>query len=232
MAWKAEILTLIETNATAAPISLKEAVQKSGKTIGGVNRAEYSRVQVEGRYQHDKTRYYFTQQKGKIGWTLFTPLEYDKDHFIFINRGFITDQMRKNSKAEGFEKPMGDVRVTGLLRMGLKAKTSRFVPDNVIKKNQYFWRSLSDMAVGSFGASGQVITGQGEASAAGDRGQKVLAFSLDLEKNDHTKQWPQAGTTILKPANNHFTYMMTWFSFALTLLIITGFFLAGERRKG
>ncbi len=237
MAWKADILTLIEENSTAQPISLSAVIEKSKAKIEGINKAEYSRVSLLGHYHHDKKRYFFTQRQGQVGWTIYTPFEYEKNKFVFVNRGFIPDLYRKKQTAE-VATPSTELTITGLFRMGLKEKSSYFNPDNAIKKNQYFWRSILDMSVGAFGANGFVITRLDDSQKQTDKLQnqsekisKILPFSLDLEKNDHNAQWPQAGTTILKPANNHFTYMMTWFSFALTLLIITGFFLAGERRK-
>ncbi len=233
MAWKEGILAQIEQNGQAEPIGLSAVIEKVKGAIGGLNKAEYSHVRLTGEYDHSRQLYFFGQQKGRVGWFLYTPLEYKTGFFVFVNRGFFPGN-RPEASAKGLPLPNGKVEVVGLLRMGLEKKPSRFTPKNNTEKKEYFWRSLRDMTLGSFGGKAVLssINSSSIHSREGSTGyQVVLPFSIDLERKDHAGKWPMAGTTILKPANSHFTYMMTWFSFAITLLIITGLYLAGQGRK-
>ncbi len=229
LAWKEHIITRIEQNSQAVPVDLSEVITKADSSEGGLNKAEYSRVKLSGRYDHNRQVYFFGQKQGAVGWFLYTPLEYKPSFFVFVNRGFFPGSRPQTALNKlGF--PKDEVNIVGLFRMGLEHKPSRFTPQNNIEKKQYFWRSIEEMTQGAFGNAARVMPIKGKYDTHSV--PTLLAFSVDLERNDHNKKWPQAGTTILKPANNHFTYMMTWFSFALTLLIITGIFLAGQNRKG
>jgi surfeit locus 1 family protein len=210
-AWKEDLVTKLDARAAAPAVSLNEAVQRfrAGEDI------EYLRVTVGGRYRHDLERYYYAPDPEQgSGVNVYTPMETAGDGaVVFVNRGFVPDALKDRSKrADGLV--AGAVEVTGLVRnVGAR---QRFVPENDVKANLWYWRDLSAML----------------ASAFGNAERPHIPFFVDAEASSSPPGYlPKGGATLAKLTNRHLEYAITWFGLAATLASIFVIF-ARARMRG
>ena len=206
--WKEGLIARIEARTKAKPISLDKAVTlaKEGRNVS------YYRVEVEGRYHHERELYLYSISDGQPGWHVITPLETVDGDVVLVDRGFVPDEFKDPSarKAGQLEEV---VTVIGLARPS-EAETL-FAPDNEPEANRWFWRDLSAMARSMFPKR---IVGQ------------LAPFFLELEANDVPGGWPKGGQTRLEITNNHLQYAVTWFGLAAALVVIYLIFVRGVYR--
>lgn len=197
LAWKEGLIAKIAARIDSEPISLEMALarQRAGDDI------DYLPVRVGGTFHHDKEQYYYATSPQGPGWHVYTPLETDDGHIVFINRGFVPDD-RKDPKTRPEGELAGLVGLVGLVRSAPAKKANSFVPDNDLTHNIYYWRSLADMTK----AAGYGPT------------VKVVPFFLDAKVSDVPGGGPRGGTTIVDLPNRHLEYVVTWYGLALTLV--------------
>jgi surfeit locus 1 family protein len=208
--WKEGLIAEIEARSKGAPITLAEAiaVARQGRD------PSYYRVRVEGRFDHGKERYLFSQSlsDGTPGWHVVTPLETVDGNIVLVDRGFVPDTLKDpSSRASG--EVEGPVTVTGIARS--PEIQGSFVPDNELQANRWFWRDLGAMARSMF-----------------PEGTVVAPFFLEAEKSDVPGGWPEGGQTRLELPNNHLQYAITWFLLALCLVVIYAVYVRGLYRRG
>jgi surfeit locus 1 family protein len=208
LAWKEGLIAHIEARSTAAPITLRQAVE-----VARNGDASYLRVRVEGRFLNDKERYLYALSDGTPGWEVITPLATDGGDRVLVDRGFVPDALRDPaSRPQG--QTEGVVAVTGLVRASETKDT--FTPDNDPARNRWFWRDLTGMAGSMFpeGATG------------------AAPFLLAAERSDVPGGWPQGGQTRLALSNNHLQYAITWFALAFCIVVIYAFYVRSRLREG
>jgi surfeit locus 1 family protein len=137
LAWKEGLIAAIAERAHAAPIPLAEAEKRGGDI-------EYLRVKATGKLVNDREFdfYAFDEQAG-VGWHIVTPLHLADGSVVFVNRGFVPDELKDPAKRqEG--RPAGDIEIVGLAR---KPETpGAFTPANDAGKNVWYWRDIPAMA--------------------------------------------------------------------------------------
>src|SRR5262245_21235135 len=85
---KEVLLAAIAIGMRAEPISLDDALPL------GIQAAEWHRVRVSGRFQHEKETYLFALgPMGAIGAHVLTPLVADSGKTILIDRGFVPEAL-------------------------------------------------------------------------------------------------------------------------------------------
>lgn len=194
LAWKEGLIAAIAERAHAAPISLADAEQRGGDV-------EYLRVKATGKLLNDRELdfYAFDEQAG-VGWHIVTPLQLADGSIVFVNRGFVPDELKDSAKRqEG--RPAGDVEIVGLAR---KPETpGAFTPANDAVKNVWYWRDIPAMAA---------------AAVPGDKA-RVAPFVVDAELEPRPPGgWPRGGVTRLELPNRHLEYALTWYGLAAALL--------------
>ena len=109
--WKEALIARIEARTEAKPISLDKALAlaKEGRNVS------YYRVEVEGRYHHERERYLYSISEGQPGWHVITPLETVDGDMVLIDRGFVPDEFKEPSTREAGQ-PEEVVTVIGLAR--------------------------------------------------------------------------------------------------------------------
>jgi surfeit locus 1 family protein len=206
--WKEGLIAEIEARTKAPPISLAEAVAlaRAGEDVS------YLRVRAEGRFAHDKERYFFTSVDGNVGWRVITPLATATGESVLVDRGFVPDTLRDPAtRSQG--QIEGSVAVIGVARPS--EVQGHFVPDNEVQRNRWFWRDLPAMA-------GSMFPG----------GAPNLApFYLDAEISEVPGGWPLGGQTRLDIPNDHLQYAITWFAIAFCLLVIYVIYVRGQWRR-
>jgi len=208
LAWKGQIISLIETRTKAEPISLEEALAR-WHDDGDV---EYLRVRARGKFLHDNERHLFAVHKSHSGWFVFAPLALDDGKLVLVNRGFVPNRFKNltTRKAGLIETP---VEIIGLVR---KAPTHKgwFVPANNPSSNEWYWRDLSNMA----------------ASIVDKTDVGTMPFFVASEASDVPGGWPVGGVTRVDLPNRHFEYALTWYGLALGLVGVYAFFVRARLR--
>lgn len=194
MAWKAELIELVDNRVKSEPISFEALKQRAGAAGGDIR---YQPVRVSGRFLHDEARYYFLPLGSKVGWHILTPLRTDGGDVVFIDRGFVPDQLLAEV-AETKARPEGEVTITGLAREFEAA--GLFTPANNVKENKWYWRDGAGLYKSLAGAT------------------TTLPFMIDQRERLGAGEWPKPGVTRVQFSDKHFGYALTWYGLALTLV--------------
>jgi surfeit locus 1 family protein len=204
--WKEGLIAEIDARRTAAPITADQALADIAKGID----VDYRAIALTGRFDHPRERYFLATSDGTPGFYVYTPLTLADGRIVFVNRGFVPDELKDPAKRKLGEIE-GNVTVQGLARAKLTAKPSFMVPDNEPAKNLFFWKDMDAMA----------------ASAGIDR-TKVLPFFVDAGPAPNPGGYPTGGVTQIDLPNNHLSYAVTWYGLAAALVVIAT--LATRRR--
>lgn len=177
---------------------------------------EYLRVRTSGRYLNDREFHLHGLRNGERpteatlqGYYILTPLQLADGAIVIVNRGFVPTEL-----ADPARRPQGQLQgeqtVVGLLR----APEARgwFVPEDDPAKNSWFTRNPAAMAANA-GLS------------------DVAPFVIEADATPVPGGWPRGGNTRISFPDNHLQYAITWFSLALGILAVFGFWVRGELRK-
>jgi surfeit locus 1 family protein len=193
-AWKGDLLARIAARMAMAPLVL-------GARLGDTKAIDYRRVQVTGRFAHDRSLYLSGRaDKGRAGVHVITPLMRDGLPPVLVNRGWLqgvgTTRAGRDAKP-----PKGVVTLTGIARMA--REPALFTPANNPAKG--FWITYDPIAMGQAAGIGVPLPVVVEAEAKP---------SVDLGNG------PKGGITRMNFANNHLSYALTWYALALALAVI------------
>lgn len=199
--WKNSILATIEENASLPAIPLPPSDRIDAAAL------EYRPVTVTGTFRHDKEVHLLaTTKRGNTGYQLIVPLDRADGGVVLVNRGWVPKE-KKTAESRPESQPQGQVTVTGLLR-----KTWHqgwFVPDNEPVKNVWFY-------------------GDAEAMAR-HMGVNAPPVFIEADATPNPGILPMGGQTRLDIPNNHLSYVLTWYGFAVVLVVI---YIAYHRREG
>jgi surfeit locus 1 family protein len=209
-AWKEGLIAQIEARAYGPPgAPAREADWPSWSAAGD----EFRRVRLSGTFRHELE----VQLHGLArlrdsaiqGYYVFTPLTLDTGATAIVNRGFVPTELRDpDARAAG--QIAGQVTVTGLVRA--PEAGGWFLPPNDPGRNEWFVRSVADMA-------------------RAHRLERVAPFYVDADASPNPGGWPRGGQTQLTLKNDHLGYALTWFGLAATLLGVFAVF-AQRRLQG
>ena len=191
---KSELIARIEAGLAAEPALLPAQVPDPDAW-------DYRRVRVEGVFLHDHELFLTGRtRRGQPGLHVVTPLRRTDagsgDTVILVNRGWVPlDARDRAGRADGL--PTDAVTVSGIARR--PPERGWMQPDNEPDANLWFWVDVAAMAeAAAVGPVPELIL---EADAAGDA-------------------LPIGGQTRFDIPNNHLQYAITWFAFAVILLVI------------
>ncbi|WP_341760062.1 SURF1 family protein [Candidatus Endowatersipora endosymbiont of Watersipora subatra] len=203
--WKETLIERVNMATREIPLTIDD-INKSLKNGTDI---EFKSIQAFGKFLHDREQHFFTTYKGKVGFDLYTPLEMNGGEILFVNRGFVPNSFKPISKrADSFLS--GPISIQGFARSASRIKPNYFVPDNNIKKNIFYWKSLKQMSERAF-PEGKVL---------------VLPYFLDsgLEPISGGLPIPAVSTIVLN--NRHLQYAITWFGLAIVLFYVGSFFIS------
>ncbi|MBX3596964.1 MAG: SURF1 family protein [Rhizobiaceae bacterium] len=208
LVWKEALLANIQQRISSPPRSLSE-IEAQLETTGDV---DYVPVRLSGTFAHDSERFFFATWEGKTGFYVYTPFRVTDGRYVFVNRGFVPYEMKDpGTRLQG--QVSGQVHVTGLARNRLDEKPGKFVPDNDVAKNIFYWKDLTAM----------------EASANLPAESEVLPFFVDADQTPNPGGWPRGGVTMVDLPNNHLQYAVTWYGLAAALISVVGVWLNRQR---
>ena len=159
------------------------------------NKKNYLKIRTSGSIDFDKQIYlYNLNNNGTPGFEVINPILIDKENFL-INRGWIPFEKKDSEEIKIFD----ENKIIGTLR--LQGKKNIFKPDNNIKEN--YWFSLDREDVLKY------------------TGKKFSKYIIYLDGN---YQFPKPKKITANISNNHKKYAITWFSLAISILLLYLYF--------
>jgi surfeit locus 1 family protein len=160
-----------------------------------VDKKNYLRIKTSGIIDFNKQIYlYNLNESGKPGFEVINPIIINNENYL-INRGWIP--FDKKDKPE--VNLINESNIIGTLKLQHKAST--FKPDNDINKNYWFTLNREDIFKYT--------------------GKKFSDYIIYLN-GDYKLPKPKVITANI--SNNHKKYAITWFSMAISILLIYLYF--------
>ena len=206
LAWKDGLIAEIDARAHAPPAPLPPPADWAAMRARDY---EYRHVALDGTMDNARETLVFRPSEDGPGYLVMTPLALASGGTVIVNRGWVPDRLKDHDLRTAGD-PSGPVKVAGLMRA--PEARNLFTP-------------ADDPATGQF------FTKDPMAIAAHD-GVSAAPFIVDADATPaNPGGWPRGGATVIDIPNNHFSYAMTWFGLALTLLGVFGSF-AWKRLEG
>ena len=183
-------------------LNLIQEIQNSLKNdpieLSKANEKNFLRIQTSGEIDFDKQIYlYNLNDNGKPGFEVVNPILINDKNYL-INRGWIPF----NQKDQPEINLVDQIKIIGTLK--LQSKASTFKPENDIEKNYWFTLDRDDVFKYT--------------------GKNFSNFIIYLN-GDYNIPKPKVITANI--SNNHKKYAITWFSMAISILLLYLYF----RRK-
>ena len=162
------------------------------------NKKNHLRIKTSGQIDFDKQIYIYNLNKsGKPGFEVINPILIGNENYL-INRGWISFDQKDQSEINF----VNEDKIIGTLKLQTKAST--FKPENDIEKNYWFTLNRDDVFKYT--------------------GKNFSNFIIYLNGDYKT---PEPKVITANISNNHKKYAITWFSMAISILLIYLYF----RRK-
>jgi surfeit locus 1 family protein len=206
LGWKTHLIAQVDARVHAAAIPAPGPTQWAGVTR---DKDQYRRVTVRGQFLHDKETLVQAVTDAGAGFWIMTPLVDDRGFTVLINRGFVPTG-RRNPAVRADGQVEGPQSVTGLLR--ITEPKGGFLRANDPAGDR--WRSRDVAAI------------------AARRGLTTVApYFIDADASPNPGGWPRGGLTVIRFANSHLVYALTWFGMALLTLVGLWLFLRDGGRN-
>lgn len=190
--WKLALIDQVEHRLAAAPVPAPgpDAWPRIDADTA------YLRVTLHGSYLPDHDTLVQAVTDFGSGYWVLTPLRSDRGFTVLVNRGFVPTEMRQREERDDF--PEGPVTVTGLLRVS--EPHGGFLRTNEPGTNRWFSRDVP-------------------AIASARKLGAVAPYFVDADAVSG-EEWPRGGLTVVRFANNHLVYALTWFAMAALLAAV------------
>ena len=174
---------------------IKDSLKNIPIELSKADKKNYLRIKTSGKVDFDKQIYlYNLNENGNPGFEVINPIVIDNENYL-INRGWINFDQKEKSEINLFD----ETNIIGTLK--LQTKANSFKPENDIEKNYWFTLNRDDIF-----------------SYTGKRFSKYIIY-LNGEY-----EVPKPKVITANISNNHKKYAITWFSMAISILIIYLYF--------
>ena len=174
---------------------IEDSLKNPPLELAQSNKKNYLKIKTSGSIDFDKQIYlYNLNNSGIPGFEVINPILIDDENFL-INRGWITFE-QKNTKEINF---VDENNIIGTLK--LQGRKNIFKPDNEIEEN--YWFSLNREDILKF------------------TGKEFSKYIIYLDGN---YQLPKPKKITANISNNHKKYAITWFSLAISILLLYLYF--------
>ncbi len=163
--------------------------------LQNVEKKNYLRIKTSGQIDFEKQIYlYNLNELGKPGFEVINPIKIGKEDYL-INRGWISFDKKNKPEINIIDQK----NIIGTLM--LQSKSSSFKPKNEIDKNYWFTLDREDIL-----------------KFTGRNFSKYIIYLNGSYEN------PRPKLITAKISNNHKKYAITWFSMAISILLIYLYF--------
>ena len=163
--------------------------------LQNVEKKNYLRIKTSGQIDFEKQIYlYNLNETGKPGFEVINPIKIGNEDYL-INRGWISFDKKNKPEINIIDQK----NITGTLM--LQSKSSSFKPNNEIDKNYWFTLDREDIL-----------------KFTGRNFSKYIIYLNGSYEN------PRPKVITAKISNNHKKYAITWFSMAISILLIYLYF--------
>ena len=163
--------------------------------LQNVEKKNYLRIKTSGQIDFEKQIYlYNLNESGKPGFEVINPIKIGKEDYL-INRGWISFDNKNKPEINIIDQK----NIIGTLM--LQSKSSSFKPKNEIDKNYWFTLDREDILKFT--------------------GRNFSKYIIYLNGNYEN---PRPKVITAKISNNHKKYAITWFSMAISILLIYLYF--------
>ena len=174
---------------------IESSLTKPRVELSSSQNKNFLKIKTSGEINYEKQIYlYNLNEEGKPGFEVINPISIDTKNYL-INRGWI--QFDKKGKSE--INNQDEKNITGILKRQNKA--NYFKPKNDINKNYWFTLNRDDIFVYT--------------------GKRYSEYVIYIE-GDY--QLPKPKKINANISNNHKKYSITWFSLAISILILYLYF--------
>ena len=180
-------------------LELIEQIENSLKNdpieLSNIEKKNYLRIKTSGDIDFDKQIYlYNLNDAGKPGFEVINPIKIGDENYL-VNRGWIPFEKKDLPEINLVDQN----QIVGTLM--LQTKPSTFKPENDIEKNYWFTLNREDISK---------FTGRN--------------FSEYVIYLNGEYKIPKPRVITAKISNNHKKYAITWFSMAISILLIYLYF--------
>ena len=180
-------------------LELIEQIENSLKNdpveLTSIEKKNYLRIKTSGEIDFDKQIYlYNLNDAGKPGFEVINPIKIGDENYL-VNRGWIPFEKKDLPEINLVDQN----QIVGTLM--LQTKPSTFKPENDIEKN--YWFTLNREDISKF------------------TGRNFSEYVIYLNGN---YKIPKPRVITAKISNNHKKYAITWFSMAISILLIYLYF--------
>ena len=180
-------------------LELIEQIENSLKNdpveLSNIEKKNYLRIKTSGDIDFDKQIYlYNLNDAGKPGFEVINPIKIGDENYL-VNRGWIPFEKKDLPEINLVDQN----QIVGTLM--LQTKSSTFKPENDIEKNYWFTLNREDISK---------FTGR-------NFSEYVIYLNGDYKI-------PKPRVITAKISNNHKKYAITWFSMAISILLIYLYF--------
>ena len=180
-------------------LELIEQIENSLKNdpveLSNIEKKNYLKIKTSGEIDFDNQMYlYNLNDAGKPGFEVINPIKIGDENYL-MNRGWIPFEKKDLPEINLVDQN----QIVGTLMLQTKAST--FKPENDIEKNYWFTLNREDISK---------FTGR-------NFSQYVIYLNGDYKI-------PKPRVITAKISNNHKKYAITWFSMAISILLIYLYF--------
>ncbi len=187
--WKRELIATVEARLEAAPVAPPVTTAWSPSEA-------YTRVTVQGVFDHDRETAVQAVTERGAGFWILTPLD-TSSFTILVNRGFVPAD-RRDARSRLAGQIAGPVHITGLLRASEPG--GAFLRRNASEKGRWYSRDVAAIA------------------AAQGLSRPVAPYFIDADATPNPGGLPVGGLTVVRFRNSHLVYALTWFGLSLLSL--------------
>ena len=163
--------------------------------LQNVEKKNYLRIKTSGQIDFEKQIYlYNLNETGKPGFEVINPIKVGNEDYL-INRGWISFDQKNKPEINVVDQK----NIIGTLM--LQSKSSSFKPKNEVDKNYWFTLDREDILKFT--------------------GKNFSKYIIYLNGNYEN---PRPRVITAKISNNHKKYAITWFSMAISILLIYLYF--------
>ncbi|WP_321335595.1 SURF1 family protein [Breoghania sp.] len=216
LSWKLDLIDKVDSRLNAEPADPPGPENWANIDADAI---AYRQVRMSGRYLPGEFHVFtsLSDPKGRYGgpgYWVMTPFRTSAGWIVFVNRGFVPQDLKAASSRPGSEAPQGDLTLGGTVRQAEPEGTGPSFEAEP-EKNIWYRRDPAQLAL-----------------AGGLARVDVAPYTVDLNAGSGSPNGlPQAGETKVSFKNPHLGYAMTWYGLALSAIGVFAVYLMGAHRR-